>query len=383
MSCYKGWSHYNPVKILFQENSLGKLSFLIKSKRGLIITSPGSTKRGLTDRIKSLLGDFEIEVLDQVEPNPDIRKIEAYRQNYQDRNFQFIVGVGGGSVMDTAKALAYLLNVKDHNFSLQAFFTDKVLLPQVAPLEMIAVPTTAGTGSEVTPFATIWDMEIQKKYSLHKHDLFFNQALLDPELTIDLPLEITIATGLDALSHALESIWNKNANYISLSYAFTAVEMVLRNLPLLANGINKIGYRSQMLSASLLGGLAISSTRTALAHSISYPITAAVGMPHGLACSFTLPTLLDYNNQADDGRIEMLLNKLGFGSSLAMKEALLDLFKEINLKELLKGYGLNRELLIAMIPQMFTPERAENNLRNVKKDDMQSILAEAYDLIYY
>lgn len=245
------------------------------------------------------------------------------------------------------------------------------------PLPMIAAPTTAGTGSEVTPFATVWDRENQKKYSLESSSLYPGIALLDPGLSLNLPREITVYTGLDALAHAFESIWNRNANPITINYAVHAIDIALKTLPVLVKEPRNLYYRAKMLTASLLGGLCISSTRTALAHSMSYPITACLGAPHGLACGFTLPAILEFNAQADDGRFDTVARMLGCNGIKDIKNSLVRLFAEIGVAGLVSRYRLSRERLLELAPQMFSPERAGNNLRDVNLDDVKKILVDA------
>ena len=152
---------------------------------------------------------------------------------------------------------------------------------------LIAVPTTSGTGSEVTGWATVWHRAVGKKYSLHLPETWPEAAFVDPELVLSLPPGPTLAAGLDALSHALESIWNVNANPISDNHAVNAARAVLATLPKLMKNLGDVELRSRMAFAALTAGLAFSNTRTALAHSISYDMTIHHGLPHGIACSFT------------------------------------------------------------------------------------------------
>ncbi|WP_413813784.1 iron-containing alcohol dehydrogenase, partial [Rhizobium sp. Root482] len=142
-----------------------------------------------------------------------------------------------------------------------------------APLPCYVVPTTSGTGAEVTPFATVWDETTNTKYSLANADMFPVAAILDPELTIDMPREVTLATGLDAISQALESVWNRSCNAITFGWAISSLRLSLSALGKVANTPDDLQARSDMAQASLLAGLCISHTRTALAHSMSYPIT--------------------------------------------------------------------------------------------------------------
>lgn len=372
------WNFYNPVKIYSGSGTRRKLPLLLPEGNGLLVTSPGFTARGVTAEMQALLAGRELLIIDDVCPNPELETIEAYRQHFIGRELNFIVALGGGSVIDTAKVLSYLL-ISGSDFTLHGHFKEQEPLPQLSPLMLAVLPSTAGTGSEVTPFATVWDRKEGKKYSLAAPNLFPVATFLDPQLTLSLPLEVTIYSGLDVLSHSLESIWNRNANPITMSYAVQAVDIVLKTLPLLVKDLDKIDYRARMLTASLFGGLAISSTRTALAHSMSYPITISFGMPHGLACGFTLPVLLGFNALADDGRIALAVRQLGFSDTAELKEHLKRFFQDLGVGNLMKKYGINKADLLDLAPQMFTPERADNNLRAVDLEQVRAILSEAME----
>ena len=185
----------------------------------MLVTTEGFTRRGMTEKILELLRARNMDTIDDVHPNPTIEAIENYRDRYFGKRIDFLVAVGGGSVLDTAKALSFLLSLDDINFSLYEALSENLSLPESSPLHLVTLPTTAGTGSEMTPFATVWDGKNNKKYSLARSDLFPVFALLDAELSLTLPHEITVIGGLDALSHALESVWNVNAGPVSIAMA--------------------------------------------------------------------------------------------------------------------------------------------------------------------
>ncbi len=180
-------------------------------------------------------------------------------------------------------------------------------------LPLIAVPTTAGTGSEVTPWATLWDRssDAPKKYSLHVDETWPEAALVDPALTRSAPAGVTRNSALDALSHALESIWNVNHNPVSDALAVAAARGVIATLPALLAAADAEDQRIAMSRASLMAGLAFSNTRTALAHSVSYEMTLRHGLPHGLACSFTLPLVWQLAQGADAARDAVLASVVG------------------------------------------------------------------------
>lgn len=148
-------------------------------------------------------------------------------------------------------------------------------------------------GRRGDPFATVWDHTANKKYSVTGDRTFPDYAILDPQLTLSLPEDETLYTALDTISHALESLWNKNRTVISETYALRALVLANEALPALLTAPEDLGQRERMQQASMLAGLAICTTRTAIAHAISYPMTLHYGVPHGLACSFTLPEILD------------------------------------------------------------------------------------------
>lgn len=366
------WSFYNPVTIMFAVHGLKRLPMFIKGDRVLLVTTRGFTKRGLVHAIKEILNDKIVTVIDEVEPNPDLRQIEEDLLTLKKIPLDMIVALGGGSVLDMAKVFRYLPYLEDP-LSLRRHLEQREPL-HYPLLPMVAIPTTAGTGSEVTPFATIWDKERRKKYSLTSQTLYPTYALLDPFLTLSLPEEITVSSALDALSHALESVWNKNQNPVTLLYAKRGVELLLKNIPLVYQRPHHIEARTQLLEASLFAGLAISKTRTALSHSISYPLTIHYGLPHGLACGFTLPSIFDFNVERGEGPIHSLTASLGYKDPFDMKEEIITLLHMLNIKERIEKYIPSIDALFSLGEEMLARGRVENNLRPVREKDIEDIL---------
>lgn len=368
------WTFHNPVRIRFGAGRLDDLAQVEGVTRFLLVTTPGFTRRGVTARLERLVGKGRLVVHDAVEPNPDLSIVEATASSLTHNEVSAIIALGGGSAMDTAKALSVLLGEGGREFSLRAHLERGSPLPSGSPLPIYAVPTTAGTGAEVTPFATIWERATEKKHSLTGPSLFPHTAILDPLLTLGLPEEETVASGLDALSQGLESIWNHRANPMTIALATRTVRLAISALPRLVGQPNNLELRAQMMEASLLSGLAISVTRTALAHSMSYPLTARYGLPHGLACSFMLPTLLDFNTAADDGRLERLAKELGFANTGTLRARLQETLLALGMPARLLRYLPKPEESLSLAPQMFTPGRADNNLRPIEPGDITHIL---------
>lgn len=376
MSQILKWDFYNPTHICFGLNFPQDLLPHLPSGKMLFVTSPGSTKRGITNAIMGMPAN-EIRVLDVTTSNPsfnDLLRVSTELSNYRP---DYILAIGGGSVLDLAKILSYTQAVGAPPVTdLIEILKKSGKSPQVAPLPFIAVPTTAGTGSEVTPFATIWDDENKKKYSLGTDNLFPKKALLFPALTLSLPWSVTLSTGLDALSQCLESVWNKNYTPLTAAIATEGVRLALTALPILKNKPEDLAARAQMLEASLLSGLCISRTRTAMAHAISYPLTAHYGTPHGIACSFTLVDLWEHNLVADDGRMARLSTALGFSGENFSKH-LCEFFQDLNFSQEFKSTVRSMEDVLKLSSEMYNPTRAENNLRSFNDQSLNDLLKKA------
>ena len=284
------WTYWNPVRIHFGAGSFEQLAGQLAGRRYLLVTYPDGFAAGLAARIAAQAGAPAL-VIDDIAPNPDLSALErqAQRLTALDSPPQVIVALGGGSVIDSAKVFAAA--ARGGLAPVLAHLRERPDPARFDPLPVIAVPTTAGTGSEVTHWATVWDSTAEQKYSLALPGLYPEAAIIDPALMISKPRALTISTGLDAFSHALESIWNHHATPVSRLYAVAAAREIMAVLPALAADLANPGLRTRMAQAALFAGMAFSVTKTAIAHSISYPVTLRHGIIHGIACSFTLPAI--------------------------------------------------------------------------------------------
>ncbi|HUP08347.1 MAG TPA: iron-containing alcohol dehydrogenase PsrA [Caldimonas sp.] len=301
------WQYHNPVAIRFGAGVLDTLPDVLRGRRASIVTFPEAQQVGLLPRLEALVGTSLVGTIDDTQTNPDVDGLDAlYRRFWREHAAsEVIVAVGGGSALDTAKALMVGTESGEFDALLALLATGRTFTPQRVKT-LIAVPTTSGTGSEVTGWATVWQRAAGKKHSLHLRETWPEAALVDPDLTLSLPAGPTLAGGLDALSHALESIWNIHSNPISDQHAVVASRLVLATLPTLMKDLRNPELRRRMAQAALTAGLAFSNTRTALAHSISYDMTMRHGLPHGIACSFTLPTVLQRALGIDPARDAVL-----------------------------------------------------------------------------
>lgn len=327
------WEYKNPVRVLFGNDGFASLPELIAGRSYALVTYPDAPFRALSDKLIGAAG-APVLLISDIAPNPDCRLLDGQAARFADLASppEVIVALGGGSVIDSAKVFAAAAG----DFGkVRRFLETKEGADELSSIPIIAVPTTAGTGSEVTCWATVWDEESGRKYSLARESLYPETAVVDPLLMLEKPYGLTLATGLDALSHSVESIWNVNANPVSARHAVAAARAIIADLPGLLRDLGNLERRSRVAEASLNAGLAFSNTKTAIAHNLSYPITLGWGVQHGIACSFTLPTVLrsvvglggfreaalkqifgnDLNKGADE--LTAFLGELGVGTKFA------------------------------------------------------------------
>ena len=368
-------THYsNPVTITFGPGSPDELAGIFRSlgARRVTLITEGSILQalGIRERVQALLADRDLSIYEGVQPNPQVGQAQAAVEFARAHGAEAVLGIGGGSALDTAKVVAACLP------------NDGEVLPllkgrralESPSLPTVMVPTTAGTGSEVTRWATLWDLPAKRKHSLEGPGMYPAHAVLDPELTRTVPPYVTATTGMDALSHALEAYWNRHANPVSDLYALAAVERTVEALPLVMAEPGNREYRTGMLLASLLAGLAFSNTKTAAAHSLSYPMTLHFGVAHGQASSITLPALLRYNAVAAPVRMLRLARALGGDSIEGGAHCIEALLERVGLKRRLRDLGIGFDEIELCVREGYTPDRAGNNLRELDADGLREVL---------
>ncbi|MBR5543046.1 MAG: iron-containing alcohol dehydrogenase [Oscillospiraceae bacterium] len=300
---------FNPTKVIFGRGCVGEYDFSAHGKRCLIVCGGKSARlSGALDDVRNALGKFNIafSVFDRVEQNPTVETCHAAGEAAREQKAEFIVAVGGGSPLDASKAAAY--------FAANVHLTPETLYNgecRAKPLPIVAIPTTAGTGSEVTQYAVLTNHRISNKQTLKSPLLFPVTALLDAEYTVTLPPHIANATAVDALSHAIEGYFSKSATTVSDALAEKAMFMIGRALPSLAEGRLDAALRERLLVGSMLGGMVISVTGTSFVHSFGYPLTYYENIPHGEANAYFLPDLLNYAMRVSENRVNRTLRLCG------------------------------------------------------------------------
>ncbi len=373
------FTYFNPVSIRFGTNlyldALIEIIGPTKVRIGLFYGHSAMKKLAVVDHIKKALNVHKIEEFGDIDSNPDIQKIDSLAGSLAD--VDWIIGIGGGSVLDTAKTVAFLVTQKK---DLQTFLKHENIEPSHSGIPLIAIPTTSGTGSEVTPWATIWDFNEKKKFSLSDTNMFPKHAIVDPSLTLSLPPNVTAYTSFDALSHALEAYWSLHANPISDVFALEAIRLIMTNLDQAINDLNSLEYRIALAKASLFSGLAFSNTKTAAVHSISYPMTLHYGIPHGVACALTLAEFWQYNLSAiDSDKVSRLLHIVGESDPAVFGSRIKALASRTGLPTTLSEACIPKEGIGIIVNEGFHPDRVDNNPRKLNRKELREILERLYE----
>ena len=318
---------------------------------------------------------YEVRPLVFQASNPTVEQLyEVYRQT---RAFQpeVVIAVGGGSILDVGKSLCCL-----YGKELQSADTLRELIEEKAyghpTARWIGVPTTAGTGSETTCWATIWDPKQDAKRSVECQENYAWAALVDPELAAGMPLELAVSSALDAVAHAVESYWAKGSNCVSRALALEAVRTIMGGMEDLLAG--KPTAHDAMARGSMLAGLAFSNTKTTACHSISYPLTLHYGIPHGTAVSMLLPPVLRLNAPALNSP-EPLLNALGVSGAEELDGKVERFLRRSGQPASLREWGVRAEDLPHMAQLGMTRGRADNNPVPIDPVTILSILEQIYD----
>ena len=381
---------FNAVRrVVFGVGALQQLGEEIRRSHGsrvLVVTDPGIKAAGLVDKMVAALDKAELSshVFDEVEPDPRVEVVSNSVSAAQAFKPDIVVGFGGGSALDISKVTSIMLTntgkVEDY------FGMEQVPKPG---LPLVLVPTTAGTGSEVTSICVLSDTKNDVKKGIVSEHMYARTALLDPELTVGLPRHVTAMTGMDAFVHALESYTGVRASFLTDTYNLQAIRMIAGNLRrAYANG-NDIEARTQMLQASCLAGIAFSNTQNGLDHALALAIGGRFHLPHGLLTAFISPWVMEYNLMACPDKFIKIADAFGediAGCRCNEMEAAGLAVKAV--KHLLDDLDISYRLSSYDIPQDAIPEIAkaamgatrliENNARGVTEKDIIALLEANY-----
>lgn len=291
--------------------------------------------------------------------NPELEQLYQMYLEVKDENIGLIIAVGGGSVLDVGKALCLLCEkqISDMESLKNIIVSKEYGMPSC---RWIGIPTTAGTGSEVTCWATVWDSQNNIKYSMDTQNNYAFAAIADTQLTNTLPLKLAVSSALDAVAHAAESYWAKASNSVSRAMALEAIRTIMGRMDeLLVNPDGKEA-RDAMSKGSMLAGLAFSNTRTTACHSISYPLTMRYRIPHGTAVSLLLPPVFRLNYQSIPNA-EELLSAVGVKNMDEFEERIISILSAAGYQTRLSAWGAKEEDISELTAHSITKGRADNN----------------------
>ena len=352
-----------------------------KSK-ALVVTDAGLIKFGVAAMVTDILDSNKIayDVFSDVKPNPTVTNVKNGIEAFKASGADFLIAIGGGSAIDTAKAIGIVVNNPE--------FADIVSLEGVAPtknksIPMIALPTTAGTAAETTINYVIIDEEKQKKMVCVDPNDIPAVAIIDAELMYSLPKALTAATGMDALTHAIEGYITKGAWSMSDMFEIEAIRMISRHLPNAVENPTDAEARNGMAIAQYIAGMAFSNVGLGLVHGMAHPMGSLFDVPHGVANALLLPTIMEFNmpaclNKYPDIARAMGVNTDGMSAEDASKaavEAVRALSITVGIPQHLSDLGITQKDIPALAEQAIADVCTPGNPREVTIDDIKALYA--------
>jgi alcohol dehydrogenase class IV len=338
----EGFDFYTKTRIYFGENYLSNLSqFIIGDfNRALIVTGQSSAeKHGYLKIVQSQLSFLKIDSIhyNKISPNPKVEEIDNAINLIKENNIDLIIGLGGGSVLDAAKAISaiYYIDGKTE----EVLSNQKKLLNKKIPL--IQIPTTAGTGSELSMGSILTDEKRKIKTGLRGEVLLADIAVVDPTLTYSLSYNLTMETGFDILTHAIETFFSNSSNLITEIYSVEAIKRVLKYLLRLKTNLNDTEARKELSFASLLMGINLANSSTCLPHRLQYPVGALTNTSHPRGLAALYLAWLEYSKVYNKEKFVLLAKKLSYQAE--KDEMLMDLFQG-DVTNFINEIGLNIKL---------------------------------------
>ncbi len=381
--------YFGPTKIIFGKgSSTAELESEINAlgcSRAVVVTDPGIIKAGLSEKIVQTLGDKCVGVFSDVPQDTGIDVVNRGAALAREKGADIVISIGGGSVIDTAKCMCILLT---EGGELANFEGIQLLTRPQTP--HIVIPTTAGTGSEVTNVAVVFDQRKRQKILIVESYNTPRVAILDPQLTLTLPPLLTASTGMDALTHAIEAVTSIDREPISTGMALHAVRLISAYLPQCAEGGGNLYARGQMQLAATMAGWAICNSMPGLVHAMAHSIGAVSRIPHGVSCGILLPYCMEYNIEGGEPETTAIYatvaEALGVGTrndepkraaTAAVKE-ISDFLKRIRHPLKLSEYGVKEADILTAADLSMADGAIVNNIRFVlDKDEVLEIYRRA------
>ncbi|WP_462421402.1 iron-containing alcohol dehydrogenase family protein [Salinicoccus sp. Marseille-QA3877] len=365
------FSFQHPVQIHFGQGIFSELNDILSYNdysSYIIVMSNSQIDNGLDRLVKSQLGDKVKDVVTDIEQNPTLDNVQRIVNVMEEHEADCLIAIGGGSTMDAAKAagVVYLESIDINHLLEHTDFT--------RGLPLIAIPTTSGSGSEVTAASIISDKTNGLKVPLIGAGLYPEVAIVDPELTLTCSSGITATSGIDVLCHALDCLGSVNSNPLSDALAVSAAKLAFENLTAAFHEPMNIEARENMSLASMMAGVAISQTGTSAAHALSYYLTSNYDVPHGEACAFTMDEWFVINADVDP-RLNEHAKMIGFSDAEALSERFNGLKSEMGLAMTFKELGIGRADIETIAERSFEAPNMKNNIAQLSKEEVVQFLS--------
>ncbi len=346
---YKPFTLLYPPKIIF---GCGKLSDLGKEVRAfgkevLLVTGRSAIRKsGTLDRALDILKSSGVDAVlfEKIESDPSLKTVDEGTKLARDEKCDAVIGIGGGSPIDAAKAIA---SMAKQPATIWDYHAGREVEREGLPF--IAVPTTAGTGAEITKNAVLSDTVKLVKKSVRSPFMVAKVAIVDPELTLSLPPDVTAYTGMDALTQAIESYVTKSSNPFTENLALRAIELIYHNLPDAVRCGDDIRIREKVALGSLLSAMAFSNSGLGAVHGLAHPIGVRFKVPHGLACAVLLPHVMELNTEAKPGKFDDIAAVIGCGKAEETPGAIRELLKTIGIPDNFRDRGISEDDLPTII----------------------------------
>lgn len=370
----KQFSFSVPQNIIVGRGSMAQLPDIAKKLDGshaMIVSDPGLLSLGLVDKTAEYLKNagLTVDIFTEVEPNPSVTTVENATVAFKESGADFLVALGGGSPMDVAKAVGV---VAKYGGNITEYEGAHKVPGKIIPL--IALPTTAGTGSEVTAFSVITDHSRDYKLTVFSYELLPTYAILDADLIMTAPASVAAACGIDAFIHAEEAYISTDASPFSEAMSEKAMDLIGKNIRKFVANRQNAEAAEAMMVGSLFAGIAFSFARLGNVHAMSHPVSAYFNVPHGVANAVLLPVIAEYNALADDGKYLKIYNYISPIKATADEFEPLMLVDAIN--ELCEEIGIPENLTVAINNASrngeVTREEIESKISAMAADAMKS-----------
>ncbi|MBC7287839.1 MAG: iron-containing alcohol dehydrogenase [Armatimonadetes bacterium] len=370
-----------PTRIIFGSGRLAEAGKFVAplGRKALVVVGSGSVvSSGALDRLRQALGASGVEcsVFSGVPAEPPLSVVDAGREAARQARADVVIGMGGGSVIDVAKAIAALAFEEEPTARYHR--GERPIIQRGLPC--VAIPTTAGTGAEVTPNSVLTDTERGVKASLRGGDLMPAVALIDPELTVSCPPWQTAYSGLDAIVQALESYVSKGSNPYSDALALRAFEIMAPAIRTAVENGEDLAAREAMALGAAMAGMALACARLGLVHGLAHPIGHICGVPHGMVCAMLMPAVMEFNLPVAAPKYAAAAGAIGLsvGDDVSASRALIDWMRQLctdfAITRSLDSYGLTTSHYGTIIEQTLASGSTRHNPRDVTAEDVRAIL---------